>query len=207
MTGHIVFSTGFWEPLLALLLEAVIVMGSPGPSTMAVTAAGAAFGARKSLRFVAGAIAGTIAVLLAVAAGIVALLSRIPWLDAGLTVASAVYVFYLAWKIATAPPLSSRTDALVPSLGTGFLLAIANPKAWLAIAAVFAGSTLADSSHEFDAILKVAVLVVMIIAIHLFWLLGGISLAGLFADPLRSRVINIAFALLLIGTTVFALFH
>ncbi len=205
MSGHMIFPTGSWQSLLALVVEALVVMGSPGPSTMAVTATGAAFGVRKSLGFVAGAIAGTIVVLLAVATGIVALLTSIPGLDLALTLASAIYIVYLAWTIVTAPPLSSQRAALAPSLAAGFLRAIANPKAWLAIAAVFTASTLTEFSQVAGALLKAAVLAALIAVIHLLWLLGGVSLAGFLSDPLRSRIANILFGLMLLGTTVLAL--
>ena len=107
-----------------------------------------------------------------------------------------------------APPLSKQTgEAAAPSLAAGFLLAIANPKAWFAIAAVFTGSTLLESSRELDALLKAAVLAVMIVLIHLCWLLGGVSLAGFLRDPLRSRIVNVLFGLVLVGTAVVALMH
>jgi len=184
----------------------VAVMGTPGPSTMAVTASGAAFGVRRSLGFATGAIAGTVAVLLAVATGVVALLLSIPGLGAGLTLASAVYILYLALKIATAPPLAKQTaSASTPSFTAGLLLAIANPKAWFAIAAVFAGTTPVESAREWDALLKVAILAAMIVIIHLGWLLGGASLAGFLRDPLRARVANVLFGLILAGTSVLAL--
>ncbi len=179
MTGHVFSSPGPWQSLFTLVLGAVAVMGTPGPSTMAVMATGAAFGVRQSLGFVAGAIAGTVAVLLAVAAGVVGLLMSIPGLGAGLTLASAIYIAYLALRIATAPPLSKQTaETPAPSLTAGFLLAIANPKAWFAIAAVFTGAMLVESSRELDAFLKAAVLAVMIVLIHVAWLLGGASLAS-----------------------------
>jgi threonine/homoserine/homoserine lactone efflux protein len=205
MTGLAVFSSGSWPSLLGLVLEATAVMGSPGPSTMAVMATAAAFGIHRSFGFVSGAIAGTVAVLLAVAAGAVALLMSLPGLGAALTLTSSVYILYLAWRIATAPPLSKQTaGGLAPSFAAGFLLGIANPKAWFAIAAVFTGATLAGSSWERDALLKTAVLAVMIVIIHLAWLLGGSSLSGFLGDPVRSRAANILFGLVLIGTTVLA---
>jgi threonine/homoserine/homoserine lactone efflux protein len=206
MTGQIFFAIGAWQSLLTLLLNSAAIMGSPGPSTMAVTATGAAFGIRASLGFVSGAIAGTTAVLLAVATGIVALLMSIAGLSTALTVGSAIYILYLAWKIATAPPLSKQDAAArAPSFAAGFLLAIANPKAWFAIAAVFTGATLVESSPATDALFKAAVLTAMIVLIHLVWLWCGASLAGLLRDPLKSRIANILFALILAGTTAAAL--
>ena len=72
---------------------------------------------------------------------------------------------------------------------------------------MFAGSTLLEFSREWDALLKAAVLAAMIVLIHLAWLLGGVSLAGFLGDPLRSRIANILFALILVATTLLALLH
>ena len=46
---------------------------------------------------------------------------------------------------------------------------------------------------------------IMIVIIHAAWLLAGASLAGFLRDPLRSRLANIAFALVLIATAILAL--
>jgi threonine/homoserine/homoserine lactone efflux protein len=201
MSAQVLFFSGSWRPVLTLVLEAAAVMGSPGPSTLAVMASATAFGMRQSLGFVSGAIAGTAAVLSAVATGVVALLTSVPGLGSGLTIASSIYILYLAWRIAIAPPISKRADgALAPSFAFGFLLAIANPKAWFAIAAVFTGATLVESSRELDALLKAAVLAGMIVFIHLAWLIAGSSLAGFLRDPLRARIANVLFGLVLAAT-------
>jgi threonine/homoserine/homoserine lactone efflux protein len=201
MSAQALFFSGSWQSVLTLVLEAAVVMGSPGPSTMAVMATATAFGVSQSLGFVSGAIAGTAAVLSAVATGVVALLISVPWLGPGLTIASSLYVLYLAWRIATAAPPSKRADgAVAPSFASGFLLAIANPKAWFAIAAVFTGATLIGSSRELDALLKAVVLAGMIVIIHFAWLVAGSSLAGLLRDPLRARMANVLFGLILVAT-------
>ena len=133
-----------WRQLLALVLAATVVMGSPGPATISVTAIGAAFGLRNSLRYAWGIILGTVAVLLVVATGITAILTSMPGVAPVLAVASAAYILYLAFRIATAPPLAAReSGAVLPTFLGGFLLAVANPKAYVAIAAVLAGSATA----------------------------------------------------------------
>ena len=115
------FPAGLWRPLLALVLAATVVMGSPGPATISVTAVGAAFGLRHSLRYTSGIILGTIAVLLVVATGVMAVLASMPRLAPLLAVASAAYILYLAFKIATAPPLAARDGgASLPTLLGGF---------------------------------------------------------------------------------------
>ena len=191
--------------LVSLILASLVVMGSPGPSTLSATAVGAAFGFRRSLAYLTGLILGTTAVLVAVAAGVVAMLMTVPRLAPALVAASAAYIVYLAVRIATAPPLSRPDQAArAPSFAGGFLLAVANPKAYLAIAAVFAGTTLAVESRMIEAMLKTAVLTVMIVVIHLCWLTAGVSLARLLQHPVISRVVNLLFAAILIITTILA---
>lgn len=186
-----------WGPLSGLLLAALAVMGSPGPSTIIVTAITVTHGVRRALPYTAGATLGTVAVLLAVAAGLTAMLAAWPALTPVLGLVAAAYILYLAWCIATAPPLgAAAADAPVPSFGGGFLLGAANPKAYLAIGAVFAGAATLSPA------LRLAVLAAMIVLIHVAWMLAGGLLAGLFRAPRAARIMNVTFAALLVLTTV-----
>jgi threonine/homoserine/homoserine lactone efflux protein len=197
--------SGIWRPLTALILASIVIMGSPGPSTISVTAMGAAFGVRRSLRYACGLILGTIAVLFLVAAGIVALLVAIPYAAQVLGAVSVAYILYLALRIATAPPLGRNTEnRAAPVFGGGFLLAIANPKAYLAIAAVYAGTTVIAADQGLDAIIKTVLLSLMIVIIHLFWLLTGASLSRILHDPVSSRVVNVTLAAALVIMTLAA---
>ena len=204
------FWPNLWPSLLALLLSALAVMGTPGPSTLSVTAVGAAFGLRRSWRYVLGINLGTFSVLLAVAVGIVAMLMSMPRLAPFLLAASLAYILYLAYRIATAPPLDRPAEeeaaGRAPSFLGGYLLGIANPKAYLAISAVFAGSSLPLGDPLLEALAKLAVLSLLIVAIHTVWLLAGVSLSRLLRDPLASRLLNIAFAVILLVTTFWGAF-
>ena len=189
---------GIARPLLTLILSSVIIMGSPGPSTISATAVGAAYGFRRSLRYVWGLILGAIAVLSVVAIGVVAILLSAPRAASALTIISAVYILYLACRIGTAPPVAGQSpDRPAPAFGGGFLLGVANPKAYLAMAAVFAGATLFPD-HARDAVSKTAVLSIMSVVIHLFWLLAGAGLSQMLRDPVRSRIVNVALAMSLV---------
>ena len=193
-----------WRPFITLVMAAIVVMGSPGPSTMSVTAVGAAFGLRRSIGYFSGLVVGTIAVLVAVATGVVSLLLSVPHAAPVLVAASAAYILYLAYRIATAPPLSKLCgDIAAPSFAGGFALAIANPKAYVAIAAVFAGTTLADDPAP-DALLKTTILAVMIVAIHMAWLLAGTVFSRVFYDPVYARIANAVFAVTLVVTAAIA---
>ena len=91
-----------------------------------------------------------------------------------------------------------------PSLAGGALLGAANPKAWIAIAAVFASTRLAHAAAA-DAFAKVGILAVMIVLINATWLVAGAALAPFLRDPRRSRIVNVALALLLVAATALAL--
>jgi threonine/homoserine/homoserine lactone efflux protein len=193
-----------WGPLAALVVTSLAIMGSPGPATISLTAAGSAFGFRRSLAYLAGIAAGTWLVLVAVAAGVTAALLAVPGLRPLLVAGAAAYIVWLAYHIATAPPLAgSSADASPPRLSGGVLLGVANPKAWVAIAAVFASARLANDAAV-DAVAKVAVLTVMVAFINTAWLGVGASVAPLLRDARRARLVNGGLALTLLGATALA---
>jgi threonine/homoserine/homoserine lactone efflux protein len=195
----------FWSAVAPLVLTSLAIMGSPGPATISLTAAGSAYGVRRSLGYLLGIIVGTALVLLAVATGITAALLTVPGVRPLLLAAAAAYVLWLAWHIATAPPLATASSSTTaPALAGGALLGVANPKAWVAIAAVFASARLA-SGAALDAAAKVAVLALMIVVINATWLVAGASLAPLLRDPRRARPVNVALAAVLVAATAAAL--
>jgi threonine/homoserine/homoserine lactone efflux protein len=196
-----------WSSLFALVLTSLAIMGSPGPATISLTSSGVAFGVRRSTRYLAGIILGTTAVLAGVAAGVTGALLAVPAARPVLIGVAVAYIAYLAFHIATAPPLAAESNAAAaPSLAGGLLLGVANPKAWVAIAAVFVSVRLA-SAAALDAGLKTCVLVVMIVIINAGWLAAGASLAPVLRDPVRSRRANLALAAALILSTGAALLH
>jgi threonine/homoserine/homoserine lactone efflux protein len=67
------------------------------------------------------------------------------------------------------------------------------PKAYVAIATVFAANHLANDALG-DAVEKVVLLVGMIVMIHLAWLVAGALIAAMLRDPLQSRIVNLVLA-------------
>jgi len=192
--------------LSILLAASLALMGSPGPATLSVAAIGGAYGARGGLSYLAGIVIGTTGVLLIVASGLTAAILAEPALARAVGFAAAAYILYLAWRIASAPPLGKEGPAVrAPSLPAGFLLAIANPKAYAAIGAVYSGNVLVDHDILLDAGMKIAVLTCMILATNSVWLVFGSLVSGVLRDPRWSRVANIAFALALLVSVAFAL--
>ena len=194
-----------WGSVGTLVLISLAIMGSPGPATISLVAAGSVRGVRRSFPYLFGIIVGTTLVLVAVATGITAALLAVPRVGSVLIWISVAYILWLAYHIATAPPLSKLTGASNAfSLMGGAILGIVNPKAWVAIAAVFASVQLADAPTN-DAAAKIVVLTVTIIVISTTWLVAGTSIAPLLRDPRRARLVNAALAAGLVGATALAM--
>ena len=115
------------------------------------------------------------------------------------------YMLYLAWRIATAPPLSEQAgQQRPPTFFGGLLLSLVNPKGYAAMAALYSGFVLVHDRLALDVAAKMAVLVLIITAVNVAWLFAGAALTCLFREPRTNRVINVAFAVLLVGSVVFA---
>ena len=195
-----------WGSIASLLLLALAVMGSPGPATMALVAAGSAYGVRRTAPYLAGVVAGTALVLIAVACGITAALLSIPAAGSALVWLSAAYILWLAFRIATATPGGEAKPASTFSWTAGVVIGVGNPKAWIAIGAVFASTRLADM-EMMDAVAKTAVLALMIVVICTAWLLAGTAVMPLLRQPRRARLVNVALAVALVTATALAVLH
>jgi threonine/homoserine/homoserine lactone efflux protein len=180
-------------------------MGSPGPATISIAAVGSTFGIARALPYLVGLVTGTTGVLVIVALGLSAALLALPAIGPALTIASVAYVVYLAWRIASAPPLAAAGPASAPpSLWGGGVLGIANPKAYVAIAAVFAANRVATDPAA-DALAKTLVLAAMIVVIHVAWLIAGTIFARLLAHPVAARIANIGMAAAMLVASLAAL--
>jgi threonine/homoserine/homoserine lactone efflux protein len=196
------------DALTALIIAGLVLAGSPGPNTMSLAAAGAAFGARRSLAYMIGLAFGMLAVMVIVASGVVAMLLAVPGIAPVATMAALLYFVYLAWKIATAPPLSEAgSERPAPSLTDGLLLSLVNPKGYAAMLALFASHTLIVASLLSDAALKIAVTMAIIVFVNVVWLYVGAALARTFRSPRANRIINIGFAVLLLASAALLIPH
>ena len=188
------------EGLTGFILAALALCGSPGPATVSLAATGAAFGPRRSLAYMAGIDAGMVVVMSVTAARVTGLVLAIPGATPVVAVLAALYFVHLAWRIATAPPLGDTAPGSEPSFAAGVLLSLVNPKGYAAMAALFSGFVLIRGRPELDAALKLGVLVVIVVSVNAAWLIAGAALTRFFREPRTSRVINVAFAILLVAS-------
>jgi threonine/homoserine/homoserine lactone efflux protein len=194
------------DGLAGFLLAAVALAGSPGPATLSLAAAGAAFGARRVAGYFVGIVVGMVVVMAITASGLVGLLLAVPGAMPVVTVGAALYFVWLAWRIATAPPLSDAAgQRQPPSLAGGLALSLVNPKGYAAMAALFSGFVLLHDRLALDAVLKIALLTVLIAAVNIAWLFSGALLTRWFREPRSNRIINVVFALLLLASVPLAI--
>ena len=193
--------------LLLLWLAAFPLMGSPGPATISLAGIGTAFGVRRGLPYLGGIILGTFGVLLMIASGVTALILAEPALVTMLTAVAAIYILYLAWKIASAPVgVNTNGAEKTPAFSSGLLLALANPKAFAAIGAVYAGHTLLTDKLVMDGLAKISALTLVIVTVNSAWLFFGSSFSLLLSNPRSGRFANVIFALMLILSVAIAVF-
>jgi threonine/homoserine/homoserine lactone efflux protein len=194
------------EGLSGFLLAAVALAGSPGPATLSLAASGAAFGVRRVAGYLVGIGVGMVAVMAITASGVVGLMMAVPGMAPVVTITAAAYFLWLAWRIATAPPLiEGNAQRRPPSFGAGFTLSLINPKGYAAMAALFSGFVLLRDRVTADAAVKIAVLTAVITVVNVLWLMSGAALTRFFRDPRTNRIVNVAFAVLLLASVALAL--
>ncbi|HXQ41607.1 MAG TPA: LysE family translocator [Candidatus Udaeobacter sp.] len=194
------------EGLLEFVLAGLALAGSPGPATLSLAATGGAFGPRRGLGYMCGIDVGMVAVMGIVATGVVGVFLALPGAAPIVTASAAAYFAYLAWRIATAPPLVEQIGRRrQPSFAGGVFLSLVNPKGYAAMAALFSGFRLVRGRLELDAAAKTLLLLAIITGVNIAWLFAGAALTQFFRDPRSNRVINVTFAVLLVASVAFAL--
>ena len=194
------------DGLPGFLLAGLALAGSPGPATLSLAAAGAAFGTRRGLGYMIGIVVGMIAVMGVAAAGVLGALLALPGATSAVGALAALYFVYLAVRIATAPPLTEETGqrGRLSFIG-GVFLSLINPKGYVAMAALFSGFVLVRGRLELDLAAKMLVLTVMITAVNIAWLVAGAALTRWFCEPRANRAINMTFAVLLVVSVALVL--
>ena len=172
---------------------------TPGPNNTMLLASGVNYGFRRTVPHIVGISLGCVVMLLLVGFGLGQAFTAIPWLYGALRYAGALYLLWLAWKIATAGPMAD------PKLPGGrpmtFWQAAAfqwvNPKAWILV--VGAVSTYAPRDDFARGVALLALLLGVVNAPSIcIWAGFGTVLRPYLSHPRRVRVFNVAMALLLV---------
>ncbi len=196
-----------YDELLAFILVGFALMGSPGPATLSCAAMGAAYDIRTARNYLFGLTLGAMAVVVGVAAGVFAVIIAIPHAAEVLTVVATAYLGYLAFKIATAPPVGEPASPEdVPGFMSGLILNLSNPKAYAAFAAIFSGFQLIPQSAVQSTYFQVFLCFAILCIVNPAWLYAGNALRHMLRNEKTSRRVNIGFAVLLVASVLLAVF-
>jgi threonine/homoserine/homoserine lactone efflux protein len=143
--------------------------------------------------------AGVFVLTMAVCLGLGAVFARFPSFHATLKVAGALYLIYLAWKLAGASMARSTAASTPLSFVQGAAFQVVNPKSWMkaaTIAAVFMPTELGPFA---GALLVSLVGLVVGFPLISVWTLFGVAIGRWLDSPLRRRLFNGAMALALVA--------
>ncbi len=195
------------EQAVAFLVFALVAAITPGPSNVLLTATGVQAGLLRGLPCLFGVSAGMGSMMFLAAYGFGATVIAHPDIMQVVRYAGAVFLLWLAWKIASAPVGGASAEQPRPA---GFFSAAAlqwvNPKAWLVSAGAVA-TYLPDGEGE--AVLRAAIFTLVFVSAALpsgfVWLAFGIAAQRLLRDPRRQRGCNIVMGLTLAASVAMIL--
>ncbi len=123
-----------FDVFLALVVFANVMAFTPGPNNIMLTASGVNFGFARTVPHLLGVDVGFVVLLAVFAGGLGLVFAAVPALQLALKIAGALYMLWLAWKVASARPVDDKGAALGRPMT--FLQAVAfqwvNPKAVVA---------------------------------------------------------------------------
>ena len=193
------------ESFILLITTTALLLGSPGPAPLALAATGATFGIKKGAPFLAGILFGLTVAIVGATAGLAALFSQFPSVRLICQVIGGAYILYVAYKIASAPIITSNTNSEAPSFKDGFILNLLNPKAYAAFLAIFSQFLLPFSDTYIGYIVTGFTCLAVAAVVDTLWLMFGGLLRPVFTKPTQARFIRIVFALLMVIAVIYAL--
>ena len=181
-------------------------VATPGPANMAMMATGARFGFRAALPFVAGVILGKQLIIWPIGYGIMEIASQVPFLFEILKFLSALYIIWLAWRVANMRLSSGEPSLDAPGFWSGLLVHPLNPKAWAMILVGFTNFVESDTTTFYATLYIAASLLIIQIICHPIWTLFGDRIAKFIIGKKYERVFMWFLALITVIFVLMALF-
>lgn len=183
--------------LLPMMLYCFVMSITPGPNNLMLTASGANFGYRLTLPQVLGCVIGNVALTLVACNGLGRLFVAFPLAQAALRTAGALYLVWLAWKLAQSR--LGDAQALRPvTFMEGVMFQAFNPKSWIR-AITLASVFMPAGANPLVAGLAISGIGAVIgFPCISMWALFGVAVRSVLTDPRRQRVFNLAMAAALV---------
>jgi len=193
--------------VLAFAVAVFLLIITPGPGVLSAAGVGSAYGRKTGLSYVAGLFVGSNLVALAVVSGVATIVFSVPYVRQILLLLSAIYLLYLAYRIAFAGSRIAFTNPRVrPRFFSGITLQAINPKAYAVNTTLFTGFAFMPGAVATETLIKFAILNAIWVPIHLLWLWAGISINQLELSQTQQSRINMAMAAAMVLVVALALF-
>jgi threonine/homoserine/homoserine lactone efflux protein len=196
------------EILWALTAFAFVASITPGPNNLMLMTSGVKYGFGRTLPHLVGVVLGFALMIAVVGFGLGVLFEHYPQILPVMRMAGALYMVWLALKIALAKPINKAEPGGRP---IGFFAAAGfqwvNPKAWaMALGALAAYAGVVDS-YAGGVLLIAALCALIAIPCCIAWTVFGASLSRLLIDPRVARPFNWTMAALLIASIAPVMFE
>jgi len=182
-----------------LVVFAVAMCFTPGPNVVMITASAANFGFRRVIPQMLGITFGFGFMVLATGFGLAGVFQAEPRLHTLLKYAGAVYLLYLAWRIANANAGSSEAARAKPiNFGEATLFTWMNPKAWVAAIGAQAAFTTVGGNLVLESTVIASVLATACFASCVVWAAFGAAIARFLGNRRARTAFNWSMAGLLV---------
>ena len=192
------------ELLVALAAFAFVSSITPGPNNLMLMTSGINFGVRLTVPHMLGVSLGFTLMIALIGLGVMTLIEAIPGSMMFITVASGLYLLYMAWKIATtttapAAKVSGGAKSKPFTFIQAALFQWVNPKAWtMALTAI---SAYAPKSQGWVGVFIVAGVFGFInLPSTGAWAVMGAKMRRFLGDPVRLKTFNVVAAVLLVAS-------
>jgi threonine/homoserine/homoserine lactone efflux protein len=187
------------EMLGPLVLFAAAMCLTPGPNVVMVTASAANFGFCRAIPQMLGVTTGFGVMIMAAGFGLAGLFHAEPRLHTVLKYAGAIYLLYLAWRIAQADAASSDSTRARPiSFVEAVLFTWVNPKGWVATVGALAAYTTLEGDVLLQTSVIASVLSAACFASVVIWAAFGTAIGRFLHNPRARRAFNWSMAGLLV---------
>lgn len=187
--------------LLPMMMYCFAMSITPGPNNMMLTASGATFGYRLTLPQILGINTGGFVLAIACCCGLGRLFLAVPSAQAVLRVGGALYLAWLALRLARAR-IGDAPMARPHGFLEGVLFQFVNPKSWLK--AITLGSVFMPAGVQpLPAALAIACVGFLVgIPCVSVWALFGVAIRRFLRAPRNQRLFNLGMAATLGGLAV-----
>ncbi len=190
---------------LSLLGFAALMVGTPGPASFVLMAAGARWGLKSSLPFLLGIIAGKAVLGVALFVGLLTLLNAYPHLADLVKWVSAFYLLWLAWKVAGLRLTQAVGITQPPGFVAGLIVHPLNPKAWAMLSTAYTQFSNPKLPLFLQWLMVAGSFMLMQCIFHSLWCWGGVCIVKQIKSRVWERVIMMTLSLMIMAMVIWVL--